>query len=112
MNKILKHKGYYGSVEYDLESKMLFGRLLGIKGAYIYEGKTLEELEADFKLFVEEYLYDCQQDGVKPQTPNLGTFNVRIGTELHFRASDKARKNGQSLNAFVKQAIVRELSIV
>jgi predicted HicB family RNase H-like nuclease len=48
MNKILKHKGYYGSVEYDLDSKMLFGRLLGIKGAYIYEGKTLEELEADF----------------------------------------------------------------
>jgi len=112
MNRILKHKGYYGSVEYDLESKMLFGRLLGIKGAYIYEGKTLEELEADFKLFVDEYLYDCQQDGVKPQIPNLGTFNVRIGTELHFRASDKARKNGQSLNAFVKQAIVRELSIV
>jgi len=104
-NKILEHKGYFGSIEYDLESKMLFGKLLGIKGTYIYEGKTLEELEADFKQFVEDYLCDCQQEGIKPQKPNLGTFNVRIGTELHFRASDKAKERNQSLNNFVKQAI-------
>jgi len=112
MNKILKYKDYYGSVEYDLDGKMLYGRLLGIKGAYIYEGKTLEELEADFKLFVDEYLYECEQDGVKPQTPNIGTFNVRIGTDLHFQASNKAKKNGQSLNTFVKQAIIHELQRV
>ena len=107
--KILEYKGYYGSVEYDLESKMLYGQLLGIKGAYIYEGRTLDELEADFKQFVDDYLYDCEQDGIKPQKPNLGTFNVRIGTELHFKASDKAKKRGQSLNNFVKQAIEHEL---
>ena len=112
MNKILKHKGYYGSVEYDLDGKMLYGRLLGIKGAYIYQGKTLEELEADFILFVDEYLYDCEQDGIKPQTPNIGSFNVRIGTDLHLQASNTARKNGQTLNTFVKQAIMHELERV
>ena len=110
MNRILKHKGYYGSIEYDLDSKMLFGRLLGIKGAYIYEGKTLEDLEVDFRLYVEEYLYDCEQDGIKPQKPNIGSFNIRIGTDLHVLAADKAKKSGLSLNAFVKQAIVNELS--
>jgi len=108
-DKILEHKGYYGSIEYDLGSKMLYGKLLGIKGTYIYEGKTLEELEADFIQFVEDYLYDCQQDDVKPQKPNLGTFNVRIGAKLHFRASDKAKERNQSLNHFVKQAIEHEL---
>jgi len=108
-SRIMEHKGYYGSVEYDLESKMLYGRLLGIKGAYVYEGRTLDELDADFRQFVEDYLYDCEQDGIKPQKPNLGTFNVRIGPELHSRAFDRAGKRGLSLNGFVKKAIEREL---
>ena len=109
-NQILKYKGYYGSVEHDLENKMLYGQLLGIKGAYIYEGRTLEELETDFKQFVDDYLYACSQEGIKPQKPNLGSFNIRIGTDLHFKASEIARKRGQSLNSFVKQAIEHELN--
>lgn len=108
-NEILSYKGYYGSVEYSLESRMLYGRLLGIKGAYIYEGRTLDELEADFKQFVDDYLYDCEQDGVKPQKPNIGSFNIRIGMELHLKATEKAKKRGQSLNSFVKEAIEHEL---
>jgi predicted HicB family RNase H-like nuclease len=108
--KILTYKGYYDSVEYDLNSKMLYGQLLGIKGAYIYEGRTLDELESDFKQFVDDYLYDCMQDGVLPLKPNLGSFNVRIGMDLHFRASEVAKKRGQSLNGFVKQAIEHELN--
>lgn len=109
-NKVLNYKGYYGSVEYDLESKMLYGQLLGIKGAYIYEGQTLTELEADFRKFVDDYLYDCREDGIKPQKPNSGSFNVRIGIDLHFKASAVAKRRGQSLNNFVKKAIEHELN--
>ena len=108
-NKILEYKGFFGNVEYDLENKILFGQLLGIKGAYIYEGKTLEELEEDFKDFVNDYILSFEQKGEKAPKPNLGTFNIRIGTELHFKASDKAKKRGQSLNNFVRQAIEHEL---
>ncbi len=108
-NKILEYKGYFGNVEYDLENKILYGQLLGIKGAYIYEGKTLEELEEDFKDFVNDYILSFEQKGEKAPKPNLGTFNIRIGTELHFKASDKAKKRGQSLNNFVRQAIEHEL---
>ncbi|MDR2679421.1 MAG: type II toxin-antitoxin system HicB family antitoxin [Tannerella sp.] len=109
-NNVLTYKGYYGSVEYDLGSKMLYGQLLGIKGSYIYEGRTLNELETDFKQFVDEYLYDCQQEGIHPQKPNLGTFNVRIGMDLHYKASETAKKRDQSLNNFVKQAIEHEMN--
>ncbi|MBK5719887.1 type II toxin-antitoxin system HicB family antitoxin [Dysgonomonas sp. Marseille-P4677] len=108
-NELLEHKGYYGSVEYDLESKMLYGQLLGIKGAYIYEGKTLDELEADFKEFVEDYLYDCEQDGVRPQRPNLVNFNVSISEELYFKICEKAKERGLSLDSFIQQAIEHEL---
>jgi predicted HicB family RNase H-like nuclease len=108
-NKTLTYKGYFGSVEYDLESKMLYGQLLGIKGAYIYEGHTLEELEADFKQFVDDYLYDCEQEGTKPQRPFSGTLNVRLDSELHKMATLQAKNRGQSLNGFIRQAIEHEL---
>lgn len=72
-NKILTDKGY-------------FGRLSGIKGAYIYKCHILEEPETNFIQFVYDHLYDYKQDGIKPQKTNLGNFNVRIGVDLHFRA--------------------------
>ncbi len=107
--KTLSYRGYYGSVEYDLESKMLYGQLLGIKGAYIYEGQTLTELETDFKDFVDDYIQSFEEKGEKAPKPILGSFNVRVGTELHFKASETAKRRGLSLNSFVKQAIEHEL---
>lgn len=108
-NKILAYKGYYGSVEFDLESKMLYGQLLGIKGAYIYEGITLEELEADFREFVDDYILSFEEKGQRAPKPNMGTFNVRLGIYLHYNAVEKANKRGISLNSFVKQAVEHEL---
>ncbi len=91
-NNLFEYKGYYGSIEFDLESKSLYGQLLGIKGAYIYEGNTLEELEADFKQFVDDYIHDCKEDGIKPQKPNL-------------RAVRNAKRKGISLNRYINTAV-------
>jgi predicted HicB family RNase H-like nuclease len=109
-DNVLSHKGYYGSIDYDLDSKMLYGQLLGIKGVYIYEGQTLAELEADFKEFVEDYILSFEEKGEKAPKPDLGSFNVRIGMDLHFKASETAKRRGQTLNSFIKQAIEHELN--
>jgi predicted HicB family RNase H-like nuclease len=104
-NNLLEYKGYYGSIEFDLESKSLYGQLLGIKGTYIYEGNTLEELEADFKQFVDDYLYDCKEDGLKPQKPNLGNLNIRLKPEIYLRAVQNAKRRGVSLNRYINKAV-------
>ena len=105
INNLLEYKGYYGSIEFDLEGKSLFGQLLGIKGAYIYEGNTLDELEKDFKLFVDEYIQDCKEDGIKPQKPNLGSLNIRLKPEIYLRAVREAKREGVSLNQFINKAV-------
>jgi predicted HicB family RNase H-like nuclease len=73
-SKILTYKGYYGGVEYDLDSGMFYGQLLGMKGAYIYEGRTLDEPESDFRQFVDDYLYDCMQEWYTPTETQFGFF--------------------------------------
>ncbi|MEZ7936239.1 MAG: type II toxin-antitoxin system HicB family antitoxin [Paludibacteraceae bacterium] len=104
-NNLFEYKGYYGSIEFDLESKSLYGQLLGIKGAYIYEGNTLEELEADFKQFVDDYIHDCKEDGIKPQKPNLGSLNIRLKPDIYLRAVRNAKRKGISLNRYINTAV-------
>ncbi len=105
----LEYKGYQGSIEFSLEDNCLHGRVLGISAGISYEGSTLEELEVDFRNGIEDYFAYCKDKGIKPQKPNLGSFNVRIGADLHLRASEKARKRGVSLNSFVRHAVENEL---
>jgi predicted HicB family RNase H-like nuclease len=56
--KNLEYKNYSGSIEYSKEDDLLYGRVLGIKGLISYEGKTGQELEADFRIVIDAYLSD------------------------------------------------------
>ncbi len=59
---------------------------------------------------VEGYLEDCAALGREPTKPFKGTFNVRVGPELHKRASTKAAEQGVSLNNWVQTALEEKLA--
>ena len=103
--KHLNYKGYTGSIEYSPEDSMLYGKVIGIKGLISYEGETGKLLEEDFKLAVENYLSDCKQEGISPEKPFKGSFNVRISSNLHQKAALLAMKEKTSLNNLVAEAI-------
>ena len=105
----LTYKGYEGSVEYSAEDNCLFGKVLGIKSLLLYEGSSVDELRKDFKESVDEYLKECVEDGVSPEIPYKGTFNIRIGPELHKAVDVAARKRGCSMNALIKDTLAKEL---
>ena len=105
----LQYKGYYGSVEISTEDNVLYGKLLFISPLVTYEGVTAEKLESSFIAAVESYLYDCDTDGVDPVKPCKGSFNVRIGHELHLAAAIASHNDSINLNEFVKQALVEKL---
>jgi len=99
----LSYKGYEGTIEPSLEDDLLYGKIAFIRDLVTYEAKTVQELEAEFKVSVDEYLDDCKEVGKDPDKPFKGVFNVRTGPDLH-RSAVMAAK-GQSLNAFVCDAI-------
>lgn len=103
--KYLEYKGYTGSIEYDNEDNLLYGKVLGIQGLLSYEGVTGKDLEADFKETVDLYLSDCQENGMTPEKPFKGSFNVRISASLHQKAALLAREAKMSLNNFVAESI-------
>lgn len=104
-NNLLKYKDYYGTVEYSAADELLFGKVIGIRGLISYEGKSIDELKADFETAVDDYLEYCEESGIEPDKQYKGSFNVRISPELHRNLSLYATSRGETLNAAVEQAI-------
>ena len=88
--KLMEHKGYYGSIEASVEDNTLFGKLEFISALINYEGETINELKLAFEEAVDDYLETCKAKNYHPETPCKGSFNVRIGHELHLAAAVKA----------------------
>ncbi|AZF10622.1 MULTISPECIES: type II toxin-antitoxin system HicB family antitoxin [unclassified Pseudomonas] len=105
MNNQLKHKGYIGSIEASLEDNCLFGKILFIKALVSYEGKTVAELDAAFQEAVDDYLATCQSLGQTPEKPCKGSFNVRVGHDLHLAAALAANRKKVTLNDLTRQAL-------
>jgi predicted HicB family RNase H-like nuclease len=105
MSQTLQHKGYDGSVEYSAEDRVLHGKLLGIHDAIVYEGSDVDSLEFNFRAAVDEYLAFCAEEGKTPDQPFKGSFNVRVGPDLHKQAALFAEEHKQKLNAVVSKAL-------
>lgn len=85
------------------------GQVLFIRGLIVYEADTFPELRRNFEAAVDEYLASCAADGTSPEKPASGTFNVRIGSELHAAAIVAAHHADISLNEWIKRAVQTKL---
>jgi predicted HicB family RNase H-like nuclease len=105
MSNLLNYCGYYGSIEASPEDNCLFGKLQFIRALVSYEGQTVAELEQAFHDAVDEYLADCAGAKQAPEIPCKGSFNVRVGHDLHLAASVEAARRSVTLNDLTRQAL-------
>lgn len=105
MRDLLEYQGYQGSVEFSSDDKILFGKILFIDSLIMYHGESVNKLEQAFHTAINEYLAHCAKNNKEPNKPYSGSFNVRIGSELHKTAVQRAYQEGQTLNEFVKLSI-------
>ena len=110
MNNTMQYKGYIGSVEFSEADCVFFGKVQGIRSLISYEGRNAKELVKDFHGAVDDYLNSCEKSGTAPEVAYKGSFNVRIGSELHRRAALFAIEHNQSLNSFIEQAVYDKLA--
>jgi len=101
----LHYKDYTGSMEFSEEDGVFHGKVVGIKALISFEGDSVSLIKEDFHNAVDEYLDFCAENGVEPERPFKGSFNVRVGSELHRRAALAASSKGISLNAFIEEAL-------
>ena len=49
-----------------------------------------------------------QRIGIEPKKPFKGSFNVRIGQELHEKAAKRASEIGKTLNDYIKDVVKKD----
>ena len=105
LNNYLLYKGYVGKVWFSANEAMLCGKVIGIKSLLSFKGDSVSNIIDDFHRAVDDYNYYCSQNGIMPEKPFKGSFNIRIGADLHRMAALAAYEQGISLNALVENAI-------
>jgi predicted HicB family RNase H-like nuclease len=104
-NKCFEYKGFNGSVEASIEDGVLHGKILFVSDLVTYEADTIKDLDSEFKAAVDDYLETCKALDMPPCKPFKGSFNVRIGAQLHKDVAILAAKQDVSLNDFIKSAL-------
>ncbi|HCG6617011.1 TPA: type II toxin-antitoxin system HicB family antitoxin [Vibrio parahaemolyticus] len=110
MSKLLKYKGFSGSVTCSIEDEVIYGKIECINDLVTYEAESMSELKAAFEEAVDDYIETCEMLGKSPDKPMSGTFNIRIGSELHKKAHLASKDVNVSLNDFIKIAIEEKVS--
>jgi len=108
----MEYKGYIGIVEYDAQAKLFHGDVVNTRDVITFQGTNVTEIETAFRESVDDYLDWCKKDGVEPEKPYSGKFNLRLSPELHREVAITAKKLNLSINNFVEKALKNELTMV
>ena len=108
---MMEYKGYIGTVEYDAQAKIFHGDVVNIRDVITFQGTTVDEIEQAFQDSINDYIAWCKEDGVEPEKPYSGRFNVRLPPELHRQIAILAKKRRISLNSLVEKAISNEIAL-
>ncbi|WED21076.1 type II toxin-antitoxin system HicB family antitoxin [Vibrio sp. JC009] len=110
MSKFMDYKGYFGSVEVSLDDNVLHGKIECINDLVTYEAENPAKLRMAFEEAVEDYLETCEMLGKAPDKTMSGTFNIRIGSDMHKQVYLRAKQEGVSINELIKVAINEKLA--
>ena len=108
LNNLLRYKGYHARVEYDPSADAFHGRVLGTRDVIDFYGHTPDELRAELKNSVDEYLAWCEEEGDKPEKSWTGKLTIRPDEALRRRLVIAAAATDQSINKFVTGVLDRE----
>ncbi len=109
MKNMMEYKGYYGSVNYNDEDQIFYGKVEFIRSLISYEGYDVNSLRQNFQEAIEDYLELCLQKGQKPEESFNGIVNISLGSKLHQLAFIKAQEKGINLDTLVKDILTNYL---
>lgn len=105
MNDMMEYKDYIASVRYSDEDEVFYGKVAYIRSLISFEAENVADLKANFQEAIDDYLNLCQEQGIEPEKPFKGSFNVRVGSQLHRQAVLFSQQNGINLNQLVTNAL-------
>lgn len=110
MKDVLVYKEYIGSVHFNADDEVFFGKIEGVEDLVTFEGNSVVELKKAFEEAVDDYIGLCKEIGKKIDKSYKGSFNIRIAPEIHKKAKRLALMKGISLNQFIQKAVEEQVN--
>ena len=109
MKNFIHYKDYYGSVYFDDEELIFYGKIQFIRALISYEATDAKGVKKAFEEAVDDYLELCAKKKIKPEISCKGSLNIRLGHELHQRIAILAAQNHLSINKFITDSLEQVL---
>ena len=105
MNNQMEYKGYKTSMVFDIEDKIIVGRVLDIDDIVSFHGDSIAQFESSFRSAVDGYLDACASLQSAPDKPASGKLMLRVTPQVHAAALKAAARSGLSLNKWAESAL-------
>ena len=102
--------GYYARIEYNSDTDLFRGEILGLSCGADFYGANPDELRQEFKKSLDVFLEVCKEQGIEPRLQFSGKFNLRIPPELHEQLAMAAEAQGKSLNALAQETLQKSVT--
>ena len=101
----MQYKGYTARIEFDDRDNIFVGRVLGLRTIISFHGATVTQLRRAFTHAIQDFLQDCEEQGIPPEKPVSGKLLLRMPPEVHGAALVAAHASGKSLNQWATEVI-------
>jgi len=105
MNNTMQYRGYTASMSFDVDDKIIVGRVIDIDDIVTFHGASVAEFETHFHTVVDDYIAACETLGSAPERPASGRLMLRVSPEVHAASLKAAALSGTSLNRWAEQAL-------
>lgn len=110
---MLEYKGYQADVQYDPESKVLHGTILGISDVVAFEYKLKPEVSEGigeaFRRCVDEYHGFCTKHDVRLQVPKIKQSSFSLHPKLRINILKAADHADKSTNQWIEDSLAKTL---
>lgn len=101
----MTYKGYTARIDFDERDGIFVGRILGLRAIISFHGETVSELRREFQAAIDDFLLDCEEQGITPEKPASGKIMLRVPPEVHGAALVAAQASGKSLNQWATEVL-------
>lgn len=112
LTNTLKYKDYFAEFGYDESADALHGRVIGINDVIDFYGRTIDELKAEFRTSVDEYVEWCLSEGEEPEKTWSGKMTLRPSDEQRRQYFVAAAARKKSVSAWVLEVLDRESAAI
>ena len=105
----LSYKNYYANVQFEADSDVFVGRLIGITDIITFEADNVDGLKTAFQEAVDDYLSHCVRTNKEPQKYFSGKVMLRIDPQVHAELAKATElSSAKSMNEFAETALRKE----